>query len=308
MRALQILDWRATRSWRRAVLAFAVVVGLGLMVSGGASLASAAATPAGGPVITIKNFAFTGDLTVLTGATVVVRNADTVMHTLTAADGGFTTRTIQPGRSATFTAPKIAGNYAITCTFHPGMAGTLTVGVKPPRYPVITIKNFAFAGDLTVRPGSTVTVRNADTVMHTLTADDGSFTTPTIQPGGSATFKAPKAAGNYAITCNFHPGMAGTLTVGEIVTPPPPPPAGPVITISGFAFDGTLTVPPGATVMVRNDDPIMHTLTAEDGSFTTPTIDPGTSATFTAPATPGDYPITCNFHPFMAGTLTVAHH
>ncbi|MDT5037262.1 MAG: hypothetical protein QOE03_2447 [Micromonosporaceae bacterium] len=307
MRALQILDWRAVRPWRRTVLALAVVFGVGLTVSGGTALAAAPALSAG-PTITIKNFAFQGDLTVLTGATVVVRNADTVMHTLTASDGTFTTRTIQPGTSATFTAPKTAGNYAITCAFHPGMAGTLTVGVKPPRYPVITIRNFAFEGDLTVRPGSTVTVRNADAVMHTLTAVDGSFTTATIQPGGSATFKAPKAAGDYEITCNFHPFMAGTLTVGEIVTPQPPPPAGPVVTISGFAFQGTLTVPPGSTVTVRNDDPIMHTLTAVDGSFTTPTIDVGAEATFTAPTTPGDYEITCNFHPFMAGTLTVAHH
>jgi plastocyanin len=221
MRALQILDGRAIRSWRRTVLALAVVFGVGLTVSGAAALAAAPAQSTN-PVVTIRNFAFEGDLTVLTGATVVVRNADTVMHTLTAVDG--------------------------------------------------------------------------------------SFTTPTIPPGGSATFKAPKKAASYAITCNFHPGMSGTLTVGQIVTPQPPPPTGPVVTISGFAFGGTLTVAPGATVTVRNDDPIMHTLTAVDGSFTTPTIDPGTEATFTAPATPGDYPITCNFHPFMEGTLTVAHH
>jgi plastocyanin len=307
MRALQILDWRAIRSWRRTVLALAVVFGVGLTVSGAAALAAAPAQSAH-PTVTIRNFAFEGDLTVLTGATVVVRNADAVMHTLTAVDGSFTTPTIPAGGSVTFKAPKKAANYAITCNFHPGMAGTLTVGVKPPRYPVITIRNFAFEGDLTVLPGSTVTVRNADAAMHTLTAVDGSFTTPTIPPGGSATFKAPKKAANYAITCNFHPGMSGTLTVGQIVTPQPPPPTGPVVTITGFTFTGTLTVAPGATVTVRNDDPIMHTLTAVDGSFTTPTIDPGTEATFTAPATPGDYPITCNFHPFMEGTLTVAHH
>jgi hypothetical protein len=32
------------------------------------------------------------------------------------------------------------------------------------------------------------------------------------------------------------------------------------------------------------------------------------AATFVAPTTPQAYPITCRFHPSMAGTLTVAHH
>src|SRR5436190_627028 len=96
----------------------------------------------------------------------------------------------------------------------------------PTAGPVITIKNFTFQGDLTVRPGVTVPVRNNDTVMHTLTAVDGTFSTPTIQPGTSATFKAPAKAGQYPITCNFHPFMEGTLTVGVTTTPPPttPPP------------------------------------------------------------------------------------
>ena len=307
MRALQILEWRSTHAWRRSGLALAVVLGLGLVVSGGNTLASAAPAQSAGPVITIKNFVFQGDLTVLAGARVTVRNADTVVHTLTAADGSFTTKTIQPGKSATFKAPKATGNYAIVCKFHASMKGTLTVGVRPPKKAVITIKGFAFQGDLTVRPGAMVTVRNADTVVHTLTAVDGSFTTKTIQPGKSATFKAPKKVGDYAITCEFHPSMKGTLKVARIVTPPPPP-VDPVITIKGFAFQGALTVPPGATVVVRNEDTARHTLTAVDDSFTTPTIEGGMSATFTAPTAPADYPITCVFHRSMMGTLTVAHH
>jgi hypothetical protein len=68
-----------------------------------------------------------------------------------------------------------------------------------------------------------VTVRNDDVIMHTLTAADGSFTTLAIQPGASATFQAPPTPGSYAITCQFHPFMAGTLVVAVGGTPPPSP-------------------------------------------------------------------------------------
>jgi LPXTG-motif cell wall-anchored protein len=83
--------------------------------------------------------------------------------------------------------------------------------------------------------------------MHTLTAADGSFTTPTIQAGASATFVAPRAAGRYPITCTFHASMSGTLVVtaaapappgGGPVPPgtgpvPPPPGTGPSLPITG---------------------------------------------------------------------------
>jgi plastocyanin len=207
MRALQ------SRSWWATGLALAGLLGLGLLTVGGTAVA---ATPLAKPVhsvIVIQNFAYTGQTTVLPGETVTVRNDDAAPHTLTAVDGSFTTPVIQPGKSATFKAPKKVGDYAITCKIHPHMMGTLTVVKKPPKHPVVTIMNFAFSGQLAVRPGSTVTVRNKDMAPHTLTAVDGSFTTPIIQPGKSATFKAPKKAGAYAITCTIHPHMMGTLTV-----------------------------------------------------------------------------------------------
>src|SRR5688500_17932009 len=106
MTALQILDWRAIRSWRRIGVALTVVLGLGLVVSGQAALAAVPDARSDRPVITIRNFAFEGDLMVLAGAKVLVRNADSAPHTLTATDGSFTTRTIPPGGSATFRAPR----------------------------------------------------------------------------------------------------------------------------------------------------------------------------------------------------------
>src|SRR5947199_339271 len=126
MRALQSRSWRATGP------ILAGLLGLALLAVGGT--AALAATPLANPlakqvhsVIVIENFAYSGQTTVLPGETVTVRNNDAAPHTLTAVDGSFTTPVIQPGKSATFKAPKKAGAYAITCTIHPHMMGTLTV-------------------------------------------------------------------------------------------------------------------------------------------------------------------------------------
>ena len=65
------------------------------------------------------------------GAEVTVTNKDLVEHTLTdKAHHLFDTGPIPAnGGTATFTAPSKAGRYPFGCTFHPDMAGTLTVRV-----------------------------------------------------------------------------------------------------------------------------------------------------------------------------------
>ncbi len=93
--------------------------------------------------------------------------------------------------------------------------GLVTGCVRQSDGPVITIKESTFTGDLTVAPGVTVTVRNEDTVAHTLTAADETFSTGTIDPGKSGTFVAPSGVGAHAIGCRQHPTMVGTLTVGN---------------------------------------------------------------------------------------------
>jgi plastocyanin len=62
-----------------------------------------------------------------------------------------------------------------------------------------------------VTAGSTVTVKNDSTSMHTVTQDGGGFNV-TIDAGKTATFPAP-AAGTYKFHCNIHSFMHGTLTV-----------------------------------------------------------------------------------------------
>jgi plastocyanin len=78
-----------------------------------------------------------------------------------------------------------------------------------------------------------------------------------------------------------------------------------VIHISKFAYQTPASVSPGATVTVMNMDGEAHTLTADSGSAFDTKIDPGKSATFTAPMKPGTYAFHCTFHGNMHGMLVV---
>ena len=60
-----------------------------------------------------------------------------------------------------------------------------------------------------------------------------------------------------------------------------------------------------AVTKVVNKDSAPHTLTADDLSFDTKTIDGNAAGEFTAPG-PGTYKIHCVLHPFMTATLTVS--
>jgi plastocyanin len=80
----------------------------------------------------------------------------------------------------------------------------------------IVIKNFMFTPDsLTVAPGAVVTVRNEDSVTHTLTdkADHNAFNSGPVGPNQTKTFKAPDQAGSYPFLCTIHQFMTGTLVV-----------------------------------------------------------------------------------------------
>jgi plastocyanin len=71
---------------------------------------------------------------------------------------------------------------------------------------------------------------------------------------------------------------------------------------SSFTFHVT-PVKAGSRVTVKNDANVMHTVTDDNGGFDV-TINPGKTATFTAPAA-GAYPFHCKIHTTMKGALTV---
>lgn len=76
------------------------------------------------------------------------------------------------------------------------------------------------------------------------------------------------------------------------------------ITIESFAFSGASSVPAGTTITVTNDDTTAHTFTADDGSFDTGTIQPGSSAQVTL-GTAGTFAYHCDIHASMTGSVTV---
>ena len=77
----------------------------------------------------------------------------------------------------------------------------------------IAIKNFAFEVPASVRPGAMIAVTNTDSAPHTVTAKDKGGFDVDVPAGATVIFKAPDEPGEYAITCTFHPQMAGTLVV-----------------------------------------------------------------------------------------------
>jgi plastocyanin len=77
----------------------------------------------------------------------------------------------------------------------------------------LAIRDFSFAAT-SVAPGGLVTVDNADSADHTVTAEGGEFDSGEVSGGTTSSFQAPDEAGTYEFACEIHPDMTGTLTVG----------------------------------------------------------------------------------------------
>ena len=77
---------------------------------------------------------------------------------------------------------------------------------------IVNIKNFMFAMDVTVTPGSTVTWKNMDGEPHTVVSTDGLFHSKALDEDDSFSFKFEKP-GTYKYICSIHPKMTATVTV-----------------------------------------------------------------------------------------------
>ena len=77
------------------------------------------------------------------------------------------------------------------------------------------------------------------------------------------------------------------------------------ITIVGNDFGEPVTVQPGATVKVINNDPVEHSVTSQTGGQFNVDIEGNEEATFNAPNQAGEYAFYCTYHPMMKGTLIV---
>jgi plastocyanin len=89
-----------------------------------------------------------------------------------------------------------------------------SVSVLPASRGTITITNYMFSGPGKVLArGATVTVRNRDSVAHTVTSNKAHLFSVRVGPHKTVTFKVPKRAGRYGFHCGIHSFMKGTLTV-----------------------------------------------------------------------------------------------
>lgn len=77
------------------------------------------------------------------------------------------------------------------------------------------------------------------------------------------------------------------------------------ITISDMSFGQPVTVAPGTTVTVRNNDSVEHSVTSQTAGQFDVHVDGTQTGTFTAPAQPGEYAFYCVYHPSMKGKLIV---
>lgn len=95
----------------------------------------------------------------------------------------------------------------------------------------VSIVDFAFdPGSVTVDAGATVTWTNQGPSPHTVTADDGSFDSGTLDAGGTFSFTF-NTAGTVSYHCTIHPNMVGSVVV------------------NGGTTDGGTTTETPATVM-----------------------------------------------------------
>ena len=80
---------------------------------------------------------------------------------------------------------------------------------------------------------------------------------------------------------------------------------GDAVSIQNFAFSvGTLTVTSGTTVTWTNNDATTHTVTADDGSFNSGNITPGSKFSH-AFSTKGTVNYHCSIHPMMKASVVV---
>jgi plastocyanin len=169
----------------------------------------------------------------------------------------------------------------------------------------IAIKDFEFSpATLTVTVGTTVTWTNTGDAPHTVTSDDGAFDSGQLTNGQtfSQTFDQ---AGTIAYHCNVHPRMKATIIVKEKVSAASATAVVKKVSIKDFDFSpASRSVTVGTTVTWTNTGQAPHTVTADDGTFDSGTLDPGKDFSFTFD-TPGTFTYHCNIHPRMKGKIVV---
>ena len=332
----------------------AIIVAVVLSVLGVGVVANAADQI----TISITDTLSPSNVTVHVGTTVTWTNNDSQQHELRSTGGPveFRTNTLDAGQTASFTFSTVGtytyvdhsndqlaayhGTIIVTNDAPPVTAPPATTPGPAPAPAAPSTASIHLAGSrfapasATVAVGGTVTWTNDDGSKHTVTADNASFDSGSLNAG--ATFAHTfTAAGTYAYGCDFHGNMRGTIIVlaaGTTTPPPAPPttvppapptatpPAGPPaapappaapgaavtnlsVTIANNLFSPSpVTLTAGGTVTWVNNDTVTHTATADDQSFASGLLKRTTSWSHTF-ATPGTFTYFCEIHPEMTGTV-----
>jgi plastocyanin len=102
---------------------------------------------------------------------------------------------------------------AVVCALGALIPATPAAAVRPRPYNVI-ISGFEYHPNPSVAVGGLrVRVLNRDSVLHTVTADDGSSFDLHLTGRDHGSFVAPRAPGQYPFHCEFHDGMHGELII-----------------------------------------------------------------------------------------------
>ncbi len=295
------------------------------------------------PIVIITDRLEPAILEVEPGTAVSWRNEDGERHRMRSrtAPSEFDSGNLEPGQTFSFTFT-VEGSYpyideredddpdyhgTIVVTGGAPPAGASTAGTLATSVAVSMIDEAFVPSSIEVATGATVTWSNTDgDDEHTVTADDGSFTSDILEGGATFSHTFPEP-GTFPYACLIHPEMRATLIVtGPAVAVSPaasidpsasaapsasgsPVPAEPLaaaqVSLAGRAFKpADVAVPAGSAVQWLNDDDEGHTVTAVDGSFNSGVLTVGNEFT-EAFETPGSYDYFCAIHPEMRGTVTV---
>jgi plastocyanin len=135
---------------------------------------------------------------------------------------------------------------------------------------------------------------------HTLSIQAANTSTATLQGSSRGTSRT-----RYGFEFTVPVTLARWFGRGPVAGGAAASPAAVVVSMKNLRFSPqTVTVAAGEQVAWRNDDQVAHTVTAQDGSWTSPLLQPGVTYTHTF-AQPGRYEITCKPHPFMKSVVEV---
>jgi plastocyanin len=273
--------------------------------------------------------------TVGVGGEVTWTNTDTIPHTVTADDGSFDSGIMMPGDTFTWRFDQ-AGSVPYRCILHPGMIGAVDVVAASegsegaaPAVPspastagepadegstalsssgtatdeiVVQITDGEFPAVVTLAVGQTITWVNDHERPIDVVADDGSFNSGEIAPGGrfSRTLLAEGAL-SYRSTLRDRTEsmlvvLPGSAEAGEVV---------PTVAVYDAWFaPRDLVVHQGSTVRWAFGGVLPHTVTLADGSFDSGILQPGEIVEVTFGEL-GTFDYSCIVHPSMTGTVTV---